>query len=76
MSDTITTTSKGILLPCPKCGEMDASIMLALAAPSDETAFACQECNGEFGRADIEAIIKRWTPILKWIDTMPASETE
>ena len=69
MSDPgTTTTSKGLQLPCPRCGAADANISVAL---NDPDTFTCHECDAEFSRGDIEAIMARWVKVLGWIDTMP-----
>jgi hypothetical protein len=58
------------LLPCPRCGE-ETVIALDL---DDLQAFRCGSCEGEFGREELEAIIARWTPVLRWLDLAPAKE--
>jgi hypothetical protein len=70
------TPSAGCQLPCIHCHEQNANVTLRLAEPNADNAFACEECGGEWGRADIEAIIRRWTPILKWISSMPVASEE
>lgn len=70
------TPSTGCTLPCPRCGEANACVSLWLADTLAENAFTCSECNAEFGRADIEAIIKHWPAILRWLDAIPAAEAE
>jgi uncharacterized protein (DUF983 family) len=62
------TTTRGVQLPCPRCGERDANILHSLAQVG---VFRCEECDCEFSADDLKAIIARWTPILKWVDAFP-----
>jgi len=66
-----TATVKGISLPCPCCGETDASIKLSLASMDD---FECEHCDATFSREDVESFISKWSKLLSWIDTAPAAE--
>jgi hypothetical protein len=59
---------RGLLLPCPLCGEPDACITLDL---DDAETFHCRECDGEFTAQTVKRVIKDWTEVLDWIDTMP-----
>lgn len=62
---------QGRTLPCPCCGEPDATINLTLS----DCSFTCCECDTEFTTADVQNFIRQWTPILAWIRQMPmASE--
>lgn len=61
-------TQRGLRLPCPKCGEEAARIALHL---SDMETFRCEECEEEFTAADMVELVKRWAPVLKWIETAP-----
>lgn len=63
-----TTTSKGIQLPCPRCGEKDANVALYMA---EGDLFQCQECEEEFSVEDIRQILAFWGPVVKWLDAMP-----
>ena len=65
---TTTTTDRGILLPCPMCGEAQASVSLNLA---DGETFTCHECENDFTREDLQARIASWTRLLAWVDAMP-----
>jgi hypothetical protein len=67
----MTETTKGLLLPCPLCGEADATLSLNLAEPTE---LHCQECDADFTTADVRNLIARWQPVLAWIDTMPSGE--
>jgi uncharacterized protein (DUF983 family) len=66
-----TPPTKGLLLPCPKCGEADAVIRLNLAEPD---CFLCDDCSEEFSAADVRAFIARWEKVLAWVATIPAGE--
>lgn len=68
MSDT--TTARGIQLPCPRCGEPDANLLLHLV---DGESFTCQECDEEFTAADVRGLLARWAPVLAWLDKMPGA---
>jgi transposase-like protein len=70
------TPANGIQLPCPRCTETNANITLRLADPQADNAFCCEECGESFGRADIEAIVRRWVPFFRWLDAMPAAVEE
>lgn len=54
-------STKGIQLPCPCCGEKEANISLHL---DDMDTFTCAECEAEFSRADIEAMLEKWGKVL------------
>ena len=56
-------------LPCPRCGELEAEIHLNIACPRE--GFRCGCCEEEFDIGDVQAIIRRWRPILEWIDKLP-----
>lgn len=68
MSDT--TTTKGIQLPCPRCGEPDANLTLYLA---DGETFQCQECDEEFTADAVRDLLARWAPVLAWLERMPTA---
>ncbi len=65
-----TTTERGILLPCPLCGEKDATLHLSLG---DGDTVKCGECDNEFSLDVVREIIQRWPAVLKWIDAMPVA---
>lgn len=78
MTDTTTTTparenSTGNIMPCPCCGEAEATILLNLADTAD---FRCQECEAEFTREDVDRLIRKWGRLLLWIDAMPALDQD
>jgi hypothetical protein len=68
MADT--TTGRGLLLPCPQCGEPNACMLLDL---SEGDRFSCQENDCEFRADDVRDLIKRWGPVLAWVEQMPAA---
>lgn len=63
-----TKTTKGLKLPCPKCGEADACITLRLA---DMNELTCQECDTEFTLEEVQEFIALWTPLITWIHQAP-----
>jgi transcription elongation factor Elf1 len=67
---TATTTSRGLTLPCPCCGQAESSVALSLA---DGETFQCKECDAEFTADDVRAFIAKWSLVLAWIDTMPGT---
>lgn len=64
-----TTTAAGITLPCPMCGEAEASIGLDLSTKT----FGCCECGTDFELEDLRAILARWAKVLAWVDAMPGA---
>jgi hypothetical protein len=63
---TETTTTRGIMLPCPRCGEAEANIMLHLG---DQT-LQCCECEEEFDADELRGIMARWVKVLAWMEQM------
>jgi Zn ribbon nucleic-acid-binding protein len=61
---------KGIVLPCPKCGEPSAIIKVSLANVDE---FECAECGNEFAADEVRDFIARWQPVLAWLQTIPES---
>ena len=59
----------GWSLPCPRCGELGASISINLHDPSTMT---CLECEEDFTAEQLQALIVSWQPILAWLATLPA----
>jgi hypothetical protein len=51
------------LLPCPLCGEQQATIDLCLA----DFNLRCQDCDSDLAVADIEAFIAKWQRVLDWL---------
>ena len=62
-----------VQLPCPRCGEPSANVSVQLWTLDDPEGenFHCGECEGTFSRADLDALIRRWPPVLKWLDAVP-----
>jgi hypothetical protein len=60
--------SRGLTLPCPKCGEEDAAVSLHL---DDGETLHCRDCDNEFTLDDIRNFITRWQAVLAWVDAMP-----
>lgn len=66
-----TTTKRGFgMLPCPCCGEEQASVMLTLA-DDDSECFKCVECDADFSKATIREFMAKWGAVMTWLETMP-----
>lgn len=77
MSCTTTKTLNAINLPCPMCGEEEAGIQINLDYLHDDDAqFHCRNCDSEFGRNRIEAIVRKWSKMLTWLDAAPDVDGE
>lgn len=71
------TTARAITLPCPMCGEAEAGIQINLDYLEDDDAqFHCRNCDSDFGRNTIEAIVRKWSKVLTWLDAAPDLEAE
>jgi len=76
MANTTTTVSfpsavpVGITMPCPCCGEPDASISVQLA-DLDGEAFFCRECEGTFTFEFMQTVIKKWSAVMTWVASVP-----
>jgi uncharacterized protein (DUF983 family) len=66
-----TSTARGMTLPCPRCGEANASFDLNLA---DGDTLHCQDCDESFSVVEVRDLVKRWGRLLLWIDSMPGEE--
>jgi hypothetical protein len=64
-------TTRGILLPCPRCGEPNASIGVNLADIDAEDALTCHKCEAVFSVDDLLEIMARWPVALSWLDSIP-----
>ena len=62
-----------VQLPCPKCGCENADLSLNLATLDDEEGdnVTCRECEESFSLATVRAIVAKWGPMLRWIDSIP-----
>lgn len=58
----------GLLLPCPRCGQAEASVTLYLA---DLDTLECGDCGEEFTLDEVRALVERWGRIIAWIDQAP-----
>ena len=67
-------------MPCPVCGERQATFTLSLNALDGEEALQCCECEANFSllemRERVAEMAARWTPALDWIDAAPAFDAE
>jgi hypothetical protein len=66
-----TVKAKGLLLPCPLCGEQQASVSLYL---DDMDTCYCRDCENEFSLDTVRELIARWQRVLSWVDACPADE--
>jgi transcription elongation factor Elf1 len=64
---TDTTAATGILLPCPCCGDAEASISLNLA----DGTLKCNVCDADFDLDFVRLLISKWTRVVAWIGAMP-----
>lgn len=60
-------------LPCILCGEADAAITVDMATGSE---FHCGNCEGDFNRLDVKAVVRQWSRALEWLATMPMDGPE
>ena len=67
-STTTPATTRGLLLPCPRCGEQDAEIDLRL---SDLDTCRCAACEEEFQLGDVRDFIAKWSRVLTWVEAFP-----
>jgi hypothetical protein len=56
-------------LPCPLCGEQQATVHLDL---TDLDTFHCCDCDSDFAAGDVRAFIERWTKVLAWLSAAGA----
>lgn len=71
------TTPKAIVLPCPFCGEENASILVRLwCLDTEDEQFQCGECESDFGSKQIREFIRKWSKLLAWIDAAPDMDAE
>lgn len=71
---TAAPAMKNVLLPCPRCGEQSACISLNLFSLEDGEGAHCHECDTTWDIDEVREIMRRWAPILKWLDAMPVVE--
>ncbi len=66
-----TTTTRGLLLPCPLCGEAEAQVLLDL---SDMDTCHCDSCDTDFSLTDLAGRIAKWHRLLTWVEAAPGAE--
>lgn len=72
MSMTCKNPLTAIVLPCIRCGESEVGINVRLDCLDDDDAqFECRSCGGEFGRSQIEEVVRTWGKLLSWLDMAP-----
>lgn len=59
-----------IHLPCPCCGEPNASIDIRLA----DGEFHCRDCETEFTAEHVRSLLARWALVMAWVDQMPTAD--
>jgi hypothetical protein len=65
--------SRGVLLPCPKCGKDEVQIQLDL---DDLRTCTCRECGEDFTLDDVRDLIEKWSRVLRAVDSLAASLAE
>lgn len=65
-----------ILLPCPRCGEAEASIALHLGSldATNGDNFTCEHCSADFSIDDVRQLMARWAPVLAWVEIHPQTD--
>jgi hypothetical protein len=56
-------------LPCPLCGEAQATVHLDL---TDCESFHCCDCDSDFDAASVRSFIDRWQKVLAWVSAAGA----
>lgn len=69
---------RNLLLPCPRCGDGEANVAIALGSleEADENLFRCMSCEEDFGVSEIRTLIRKWSAVLAWLDAVPQMEDE
>jgi transcription elongation factor Elf1 len=58
-------------LPCPHCGEQQATILLDLTNLED---LHCQDCDQDYTLEDVRSFIEQWGKVLRWVSIANAVE--
>jgi uncharacterized protein (DUF983 family) len=66
-----TLAERGLTLPCPRCGQAEATFVVRLTDPSEVT---CEDCEESIAVAELRDIIRKWGPIIGWLDSFPVVE--
>jgi uncharacterized protein (DUF983 family) len=66
-----TLAERGLTLPCPRCGQAEATFVVRLTDPSEVT---CEDCEESIAVAELNDIIRKWIPICAWLHTFPVVE--
>lgn len=64
---------RGILLPCPCCGEEEVEVTVNL---SDLESLNCTSCGTDFLVEHVREFIARWSKLLKGLDALAAALAE
>jgi hypothetical protein len=70
-------TSTPVLMPCPCCGEKEASVDVRLWALGEGNEFFCNDCNTEFCRDEVTEMLsqwQRWVKLMAWVEQVPTVE--
>ncbi len=68
MATDTTTTERGLLLPCPLCGDAEARVLLDL---SDLDTCSCTSCDADFSLDELAGRMKQWSALLAWRNAAP-----
>lgn len=52
-------------LPCPMCGEANASITLDI---TDLDTLHCADCEADYTVDDVTNFVAKWKSVLQWVD--------
>ena len=58
-----------MLVPCPKCGQAEATVRLDL---SDLETCHCVDCDETFSLDLVRDFIAKWQRVLGWVATCPS----
>lgn len=63
-------------LPCPRCGQEEATVSIDLHDLTDPEAIQCRDCDATFGIEEVRDIVAKWQRVLLWIDSAPELPSE
>jgi uncharacterized protein (DUF983 family) len=66
-----TLSERGLTLPCPRCGQAEATFAVRLTDPSEVT---CEDCEEDIAVDELRDLIRKWQPICVWLHTFPVVE--
>jgi hypothetical protein len=62
---------RGVLLPCPCCGQEEATITVSLA---DGDTLYCEDCSTSFSLDLVRGFVAKWSRMVAYIESMPGAE--